>query len=163
MFVFLAKEHKCQQLLLLARVHALPTSFLESSLLISSEGFPSCASFNAGNACLGSTEGNASAAQNLLCLLRNGILCVLWLGLCHPPRRGARAPWAPLASQHICGSKRSWDAGAGRGGGGQVLDSSPFVFHRDLTAAPARGLFCMLTLASRVDGERLLSLDRVLV
>lgn len=44
-----------------------------------------------------------------------------------------------------------------------MLDSSPFVFHRDLTAAPARGLFCMLTLASRVDGERLLSLDRVFV
>lgn len=44
-----------------------------------------------------------------------------------------------------------------------MLDFSPFVLHHDLTAAPTRGLFCMWTLASRVDGERLLSLDRVLV
>lgn len=68
----------------------------------------------------------------------------------------------PSISAH-CGSTRSWDAGAGRDGGGQVLDFSPFVLHHDLTAAPTRGLFCMWTLASRVDGERLLSLDRVFV
>ena len=68
----------------------------------------------------------------------------------------------PSISAH-CGLKRSWDAGAGRDGGGQVLDFLSFVSHHDLKAAPARGLFCTLAFASRVDGERILSLDRVFV